>query len=672
MGGAKLGKVVNWVLDFYNTAKRSESPCNDVNPRARPTVYMLDIMEKIVGKPKKIQTTHALKCYFASAIQWIFKRPGSTINTVIVMTDKKTVIKKENYNSETVHITGPIGKLVHERVWRDRNYTNSLDKEENSSSSSSESDEDEDYNDEDYHVINDDNNRPLPPDWKRYAKMRDRVRREVFPMLLSILCDDRYLTLGPGQVIGTSGLPFCVLPETVTMDGRVINTIYAPQISITPEMEQLDPDIYNRGALIRRHKEPYREEVTLCLYWPEWNNDIWEADLQVPFFMHKLEHQNILIRANDRDFVPIVLAASIDRCENGVFVNHVYLELPSRSAKGGKTTNRTTYVAVNELYKLIDNDVVLAPHVYNRVVTLIYLIIMVGCDHTRKGSFKGLNPVKDIIETFYANSSLYTHMFQLSQMLVRDPCAIRVPVVDERAVLDFVNRCYLAKHGSVVAKKQKKEYEKRVRAVEREKKKRKREREDEKKRVEKLKKQYKQSGWPGISSSEENSWIKDEEDGDEKFFKRVMPEKPNSIPSRKDLKKYVARKDENELVPLRTTTRMDCRFWEHTGFYYFNGGRKQALFMPGGRFDYLKISLHDGESYYGYKIDQKTRAVVQADYVSPVQDLTEVPNCYIQHLRKKCDKVSKDNYSSDHEKLCEQEKIDRKEAFLNVMDRKYK
>lgn len=674
MGGRKLGKTVNWLLDFYNTAKRSESPCRDINPRARPSVYLYDMMEKIVGKPKNIKTTHALKCYYANTIQWIFKSPGSTINTVIVLVDKKTVVKENNEkeDDETVNITGPIGKLVHERVWRDRNYKKKTTDKENLNNSSSESstdDDDEDYNDEDYHVINDDNNRPLPPNWGRYTKMRDRVRREVFPLLLSVLCDDRYITLQPNQVIGTSGLPFCVRPETVTMDGKIIHNIYAPQISITPEMEQLDPDIYNKGALIRRHKEPYKEEVTLCLYWPDWDNDIWEADLQVPFFMHKLEHQNILIRANDRDFVPIVLANSFDRLENGRFVNHVYLELPSKSKKGGKVTNRKTYVAMNELYKLIDNDTIFAPQIYNRVMTMVFLIIMVGCDHTRKGFLKELNPIKDVIRTFYANSLSYTHMVQFSRMLVRDSSAIRVPVVDERAVLDFVNRCYLEKHGSAVATKQRKEYEKKVRAVERKKKKRKREKENERKQLEKLKRKYKLNDSSLIASFEET------EDEDEKFFQSIMPKRPKFIPSRHDLKKYVVRKDADRLIPERTTIRGDCRNCVHTIVYYLNGGRDQSLFMPGGRFDYLKVSPEDNESYYGYKIDEKTKTIVQADYVSTIQDLSEVPSCYIRHLKKKNVKPSKENsfdYSKEFEKLVHREEHDRKENFLDSMDEKYK
>jgi len=695
--------VVRWLLEHYCSAKSSVHPYNNANPRARPTVYLLDMMEFIKGLPSTIKDTYRLRAYFAETVRRIFKRPGSTIRTVVVMVDKKCIKLKESdvtnsaeadgddeedrKNSNDFFVGAPVGKMVHERVTRDKKYLERAGSLADSSESSTLSlsrantDTDDDLvldehdDDKDYHVIPDNNNRRLPPDWGKYTRMRDRVRREVYPLLLNTLSDDRFLVLQPGQCIVTSGLPFCLDDRPVWIDGKTVDTIFMPNCAITEEMEQLDPDIYNRTALIRRHKEPGKAEMTIRLHWSQWDNAIWEADHQVPFFMGKFGNQNILVRANDRDFVPICLLQSIDRLDNGKFRNHVYLELPSKSKKGGKTVRTETYVSVNELYAQIDRDEDMAPKVYNRVATMVFLIIMVGCDHTRKGFLKGMHPIKHVMETFYAHSASYSHMVQLSRLLVPDPNAIRIPLVDERAFFDFVNRCYVSKHAEAVARKQTKEYEKEVRAVERERAKRKRQREQEQKQVEKLKRKQVSTGniirtFQFVVGGDE----RDEEESDEEFFAKMMPQKPVATPSRRDLKKHVKRKDPDQEVPERTTTRKDCRYCTHTLLYYYNAGKPdgQDMFKPGGLFDPLKKSKVDGESYWGYEVDNKTRRVVAAEYVSSRQDLTNIPGSYIRHMWEKKSKFLRQPsviVAQDEDKKREAEQLlqERKQRTLAEM-----
>ena len=76
-------------------------------------------------------------------------------------------------------------------------------------------------------------------------------------------------------------------------------------------------------------------------------------------------------------------------------------------------------------------------------------MLLTGCDHVRKDMFHHVG-VKPVLKTFFDYSDTYKHMVQLSNLLIPDATAIRIPLVDERAAIDFISRVYHTRYAELV------------------------------------------------------------------------------------------------------------------------------------------------------------------------------------------------------------------------------
>jgi len=552
MGGKKLCKIVERLLKRYPKSVLHEDPCKQLNPSFRPKTYIIDIMEFIRGKPRRINTLDEFASYLMGKIRNVLLDCNSTYTTYVLLVD----------------IGAPETKKLHTHVVR-------------KCKTSPEDENKKDEDDEDNHIVLNDKNYKLPSNWHKYNDNKARVRRELYPFILRTLTDPSIFTLPPGYTIIFSGLPFCTDTRKTLYDNKLYNNIYLCPCAITEEMEKLDPSLYHRGGLVRWMYDNKGRLIPICLHIPEYDNDILEADLKVPFFIKKMSEHVITVRTNDRDFIPICLAASIDRHYRGTFDNHLYLQIPNKSKNRSPLDPPNRYIVINDLFMLITNDSQLA-NVYNKPMTLIFIIILVGCDHTRKDFLHGIS-VESVLETLIGAPRLYGHMVQLSNLLVRDPNAIRVPVVDERAAIEFVTHVYITQYTKSIQLKRDKEYKIKMKA-----------------------------------------WIKGKKEG-------PIPVRDSSMIDRGDIRQKLKRANNKNLLPTRMETRKDIRYVTHTLYYYLNASRDSSLFAPGGRFDILKVA-QDGLSYWGYEKYKNESRI--AAYVSPIQDLRHIPMCYINHMIK--------------------------------------
>ena len=578
-------------------------PCKQLNPILRPEIYISDIMAYIKGKPKKITTTDIYGRWLMNKFKSPLVAPGSTYHTHVLMADSGS----------------PPTKEIHTHTQRDAKHAVSDSEEQHQESCEFDPDE---------HIILNGQNQYLPKDWAKYTSNRALMRRELYPFILSLLTNPEYMFLPAGKVIVTSGIPFFIGVSSTAFDGKIYQTIHTECCAITEEMEQLDPELYNRGGLIRYITNRSGQTFPIFLHIPEYDNAILEADLKAAFFIKVFNEQTITLRVNDRDFIPISLAVSIDRHTNGIFDRHLYLQIPNLSRSRSPLDPQNRYIIINDLYMSITNDPRLED-VYNKVISIIFIIIMVGCDHTRKFFLRDINPVKHVLETFYANPQLYSHMVQLSNIIVRDPNAIRVPLVDERAAIEFTTHCYIMKYGEGLQRKKEKQYAKDLKKWQKAKDKWEKQNEQFGSREPKMKRFKAMSLWSDDEDDDDEEETEKEEDLLPYGKKPVIDDTPIN---RKRIRNELKRKNKMSELPLRTLTRRDIRYCVLTLYYYLNGARMPSLFDEGGRFDIFKIA-DDGLSYWGYKKNKQGKAIL-AMYVSTHQNLSDVPAAYIRHMLK--------------------------------------
>lgn len=480
-------------------------------------------------------------------------------------------------------------------------------------------------------VANHDPNRKLPQDWAWFIGKREN-RWRVFQILVETLLDPRFIQMPVGKTLVVQGLPLRQGP-LIHFDGHVAYGVSLVEENITQLHIDADPELFSRCLWIRGHQERYGPPVTLYMNWVEWNSRTWEADLLPVHFYKFLRNQNWMVYSNDRDMLLTLLLHSMDRRRPGSeeFEAHMCLWMPNKSKK--IEWKGDFYVDINELYRCIENDDDLGPQVYNKVLTYVFVVLLTGCDHVRRDMFVGIT-TPTILKCLYDNASNYSHMVQLSNLLIPDPTAIRIPLVDERAVIDFASRVYLIKYEDLIKKDKEVAHEKAVRKAERD--------------YARAKKAW-EKNMPKIANKRERYRIAHLRNGGSEATLRypdnlrfppepVMQEVPplDLTVTRADIRERTSGyKDKRKVLPKREFIRAFVREAEMALIYGLNGGRDQTLFELGGLFYPAALSEDGVTPYWGYEADPARPGLFRrSDFVYEKQDLVtfRYPQNYVDNL----------------------------------------
>jgi hypothetical protein len=437
----------------YPSAWSNRNPCAKKDHRVTPGVFYVDAMEFLHSfNRKKHPTVEAFKREWAYWVTRFMTHDAPACHTYIIGIDQR---RPGSFF---------IPKQVHTDAEREKRRAADAKKRAEKLEGMTEEELARQVYELD--VSSKDPNRELPTDWGDFIRKREN-RWHVYQLMVQTLLDPRFLLMQVGKLLVVMGLPVRKGPP-VSFDQKVVYGVTLVEENITAKHVEEDPELFGRCLWIKGHQEPMRPAVTLYLNYGEWDTPTWEADLLPVHFYRFLAGQNWLVRSNDRDMLLTLLAHSMDRRRPGSdeFVDHMYLWMPNKAKKPKDGWRGDFYVDMNELYHAIDHDDELGADVYNRVLSYVFIMLLTGCDHVRKDMFFNLS-TEHILKCFYDNSGIYRHMVQLSQLLIPDASAVRIPLIDERAAIDFISRVYLIKYGPMIAEQKRKDHEKAERKAER-------------------------------------------------------------------------------------------------------------------------------------------------------------------------------------------------------------
>ncbi len=315
---------------------------------------------------------------------------------------------------------------------------------------------------------------PIPRPWINFAGNYKLLQRELYPRLFNALMN---IIPRPGQKLILHGFPGVSEYKTVprqqawTIDTNElgqqlqIHEWSADELPLTKQRERADPNLYNRIYLVE-HVPKSAECPNGLIHKQEWReacNDIAEMDIAMFFYDHWYQGQNMMFHCNDGDVIPQGLMYAQERVTlNNVFRSNHYACLPYKRKSGNEVfaegqAPRYEYIDFNKLYILVKDDApMLAAGIQNHVATLVFLIIMSGCDFFQ-GFMKGIGAEKGIWPVFFKSAEQYRHLVQMSKGVLPDTRTPRAIVIDEQAFRLFICACYEEKYGKPTRKRVKRD-----------------------------------------------------------------------------------------------------------------------------------------------------------------------------------------------------------------------
>lgn len=306
----------------------------------------------------------------------------------------------------------------------------------------------------------------LPDEWEKFAGNRKLMQRELFPRLFNAflnLCKPKR-----GQSVTLHGFPGRSLDvidhqkpawERSFVGQRnmrrvVIHWNVETELPITKELEEEDPDLYNRIYTIKG-TNPYGTNPEIY-EWEAAKNDIGEGDLAMFYYDHFFKDHDQIICINDGDAIPIALLYAHERKDGRSWRNDQWLKLKRRKANDIFVDKKPyEYVNVNKLYDAIYNDPQFKEAgVQNPVATLVFMIVLGKTDFVKNQFFQ--LGVKNVLwKTLLSKLKMFSHMIQLSTAVTPDTRVPRRVVIDEYAFSCFLGYCYTQKHGNATRTKEK-------------------------------------------------------------------------------------------------------------------------------------------------------------------------------------------------------------------------
>lgn len=658
-------------------AVSNKNPCKHAAPHRRPTKMYVDGEEfSYTISPERTPDTDSAKQAFADWLKHCIHDWGPTCDTLIIGFDQRS--RGSFCIPKQVHTGDLRAKRRSKKVAEEQDaYEELRDEIREGVVARGDCETDEEVEAQVGAIVAkrvvkrmvvDRGNHPLPTYWHSYMAAREG-RWALYQLMVWTILDPKYFTLPVGKTMCFMGLPVLDAPFRVTFDDRVVHGVLPVTGEITQEMADADPELFSRCLMARGHQEYGKAPVTIFLHWDEWDVKMWEADYLIVHFYKFLPGQNWLVRSNDRDMLLTLLAHSIDRRNHNRpgFQGSMFLMCPNKSGnntrKKFKSAAATTsapaarpkakkktstwvgdyFFDIDRLYDDIDNDTQLSGFIYNRVLTYIFVMLLTGCDHIRKDMFFGLNPVDNVLNCLYTYHERYQHMVQLSHTLIPDPSALRFPLVDERAAIEYVSRCYLLKYSGVVLSKRQKEHEKLVKRRQRE---YTRAHKKWEKECEKLHKQRARYAKKHNYDSAQDAVLMGMEFPSEMSRFPVEPVLVATPPmdkrvSRDDVRAHVRLGVSAEEVkakkalPTREVIRRDVRHAEWAIYYLILAGRDQSVFEPGGILDPLALAEDGVTPYWGYEPDPTRPGKYRmSEFVYEKQDLRTLkfPQSYLVNL----------------------------------------
>jgi hypothetical protein len=404
------------------------------------TVVVYDLMQSLKAIPDDIMTVQQVVTYLVNKIKSILMCPGTQVHTVIVLVDREPP---------------PVKRMVEHKKRHAR-----VDK----------------LHEDGGPYLPADGSGLLPSPWISFASNYRLLQRELYPRLFNEFMDALRIIPAKGQSIVLHGFPGRVeYVRQYVHEGHTLNTDRkgrAPQVyrwneqrdlPITGQMEQDDPDLYNRVFIIE-HVAPdaqWPQGFLSKREWVEAHNTIREADGAMFFYDHFYPRDTIMFMCNDGDVFSYGMLYAYERTTlNNTFRNVHYVCLPYKKQKGNEffapgQAPRNEYVDLNQLYVLVKNDPSMqSAGVQNHVATLVFLLIMAGSDFFQD-AFKGLGNDTVVWQTFLGCTETFSHMVQLSKALEPDTRTPRTIVLDEDLFRLFTHYCYLTKYGKPLRKRAK-------------------------------------------------------------------------------------------------------------------------------------------------------------------------------------------------------------------------
>lgn len=411
--------------------KQKYAKCFSYTPIGTPEIIIYDLMKDVKYMPPNVNTVEDVIQYLVAKIRSYLQQPG--VQVIIVLVDRKPLVVKR--------------LITHAKRYKNKDV----------------------YEAKNAPYLPEENNGKIPEgDWIKFAGNYKLLQRELYPRLFNAFMNDNYINPRPGQSIILNGFPgYCeyvhihskfksYLPTDAYGRSEMVhlwNT--GRELPITKQMEQDDPDLYNRVFII--------ENVPPCAELPhglmrkqEWKdakNDISEADASMFFFDHWFQQRTIMFVCNDGDAFSYGLLYSMERINSAnTFRNVHYLCLPYKT-----TTDREIfannklpdyeYLDFNLFYISVTEDYAMnTAGVQNNVATLVFLLILAESDFF-KDYAKGIGKESIIWSVFRHNLGMFSHMVQLSKRLTPDTRTPRRFIIDEDAFRLFIHYCYLQKHG---------------------------------------------------------------------------------------------------------------------------------------------------------------------------------------------------------------------------------
>ena len=571
MGIAKF--VRDFTRDHYIQAFSYEPPAF-LDPlfsrpnKTRPGMEASDYMRFIKGKPQGIDKLNHL-------ISWIVNNARATlearngINTLVVQVDK---------------VVNDMKRLVcYDKRYKNKNV----------------------FDEKEGPFLPQEDDGPLPEDWMAFAGNSKLLRRELYPRLYNAFLNPAMITPGPGQTLILDGFPGLVrnlpvydnAPWEKTYVGRtdfrkVVCMWEMNHLPITEEMEEADPDLYNRVFAIKGHapSQKYPNGLLTVEEWEEARNSIGEADLRLFFYQKWYEHHDQVISANDGDLIPISLLLCKERLNGSRWTNGVWLKLKKPGGDSSELLKdmdtRYEYINVNTLYDSIMKDSHFkAAGVQNPVATFVFLMILGETDFV-KNHFFNVGKEKVVWKVFWQKLHMFSHMVQLSTATTPSMHIPRTIVLDEELFILFTGYCYTQKYGESARN---------------------------------LSKFKKNKNWKVDKT--QPKFI----DPPEEELKSKWP----LLLKDRTRKKASGKIQENEkyYYPEKTQVRKWCRWIEWNMLYWINGARDAD-----SKFDPDVFETHRGFPYYGFIRDPETQNPTPAPCVSARRK--SVDEVYKIHLLK--------------------------------------
>lgn len=398
--------LLEWVKRRYSRVVSYEEP--------PVTCYMVDGHTLLRNKPAEVFSTDQLQRYVAGVVQGLLTDPNRTLQCVVLFFDRPAHPRQLE-----VHQGDPLA-------------VRRLQQRDNVPECTFTNEDDGSY----LHIGSNDR---LPDPWLDYLSNPRLVAHEVLPLVANAFIDPSMFQIPLGKSLVFWGLPLVPDPDMRTPDfvqGMTCEYV-RPTGILNDRLVSRDERIWNRVGVFQAFAHPAHPERAWRIY------DMWSWDapirdsLMVPVHLHRLMRHPTAVFSDNSEHLPVLLAYCRDKTPNS---NPVYLRLRSRVPPASDDD----YFDVCKLFEMIQVDEgTFGRFVQNRWLAFVFCLLLGGTSlFPASRALPGITDKTALLRTFLAHQETFSHLVQLSTVLVRDDRELREPALDEECFRDFVLQCH--------------------------------------------------------------------------------------------------------------------------------------------------------------------------------------------------------------------------------------